>query len=75
LIRAYRREPRLVITAGAEGRTNLPSLSVLGGKQLPVPLGDDFDVAVGHLDRGLVVDRLSPAFRFRALGMRVCVSV
>jgi hypothetical protein len=37
----------------AHGRT-----SVLGGKQLPVPLGDDFDGAVGHLHRGLIVDRV-----------------
>src|SRR4051812_26007266 len=27
-----------------------------GGEQLPVPLGDDLYSAVGHLDRGLVVD-------------------
>ncbi|HEY1624810.1 MAG TPA: DUF2461 family protein [Streptosporangiaceae bacterium] len=30
----------------------------LGGKQLPVPLGDDFDGAVGHFDGGLVVNRV-----------------
>ena len=29
-----------------------------GGEQLPVPLGDDFDVAVDHSYRGLVVDRV-----------------
>jgi hypothetical protein len=29
-----------------------------GGEQLPVPLGDDFDGAVGHLDRGLIVNRI-----------------
>src|SRR5215472_232795 len=32
--------------------------SASGGEELPVPLGDDFDVAVGHLDGGLVVDRV-----------------
>jgi hypothetical protein len=34
------------------------SLSVLGGKQLPVPLGDDFDRPVGHFDGGLIVNRV-----------------
>src|SRR5262245_61492425 len=29
-----------------------------GGQLLPMPLGDDFDVAVGHLDGSLVVDRV-----------------
>ena len=29
-----------------------------GGKQLPVPLGDDFDGAVDHFDGGLIVDRV-----------------
>ena len=29
-----------------------------GGKQLPVPLGDDFDGAVDHLDGGLIVNRV-----------------
>src|ERR1700683_1169970 len=47
------------VSAGkAKDRTNLLSLSVLGGKQLPVSLGDDFDGAVGYLDGGLVVDRV-----------------
>src|SRR5262249_2022167 len=32
---------------------------VLGGKQLPVPLGDDLDGAVDHFDGGLIVDRVS----------------
>jgi hypothetical protein len=32
--------------------------AVLGGKQLPVPLGDDLDGAVGHLHRGLIIDRV-----------------
>src|SRR5258708_36757872 len=26
-----------------------------GGEKLPVPLGDDFDAAVGHFDGGLIV--------------------
>ena len=39
-------------------RANPLSLSVLGDKQLPVPLGDDFDGAVGHFDGGLIVDRV-----------------
>src|SRR5262245_14806843 len=30
-------------------------------EQLPVPLGDDFDAAVGHFDGGLVVDRVRGA--------------
>ena len=29
-----------------------------GGKQLPVPLGDDFDAAVDHFYGGLIVDRV-----------------
>jgi hypothetical protein len=29
-----------------------------GGEQLPVSLGDDFDAAVDHSYRGLVVDRV-----------------
>ena len=37
----------------AQGRTSL-----LLGKQLPVPLGNDFDDAIGHLHRGLIVDRV-----------------
>ena len=37
-------------------RANPLSISALGGKQLPVPLGDDFDGAVGHLDGGLIVN-------------------
>src|SRR5947209_17817656 len=28
------------------------------GKQLPVPLGDDFGGTVNHLDGGLIVDRV-----------------
>src|SRR4051812_27975689 len=36
-------------------RTNAVPL-VSGGKQLPVPLGDDFDSAVDHADGGLIVD-------------------
>src|SRR5262249_54252578 len=32
--------------------------SALRAEELPVPLGDDFDVAVGHLDGSLVVDRV-----------------
>jgi hypothetical protein len=40
-------------------RANPLTIEVPGGKQPPVPLGDDFDVdTVGHLDRGLVVDRV-----------------
>jgi GNAT superfamily N-acetyltransferase len=31
---------------------------VFGGKQFPVPLGDDFDGVVDHFDGGLVVDRV-----------------
>src|SRR6185437_529342 len=27
-----------------------------GRKELPVPLGDDFDLTVGHFDRALIVD-------------------
>jgi hypothetical protein len=34
------------------------AVSVLGGKQLPVPLGNDFDGAVSHFDGGLIVDRV-----------------
>jgi hypothetical protein len=30
----------------------------LEGKQLPVPLGDDFDGAVSHLYGGLVINRV-----------------
>jgi hypothetical protein len=30
------------------------------GKQLPVPLGDDFDGAVDDFDGGLIVDRIPP---------------
>src|SRR6185503_219225 len=33
-----------------------PTLLALGREQLPGPLGDDLDGAIGHLDRGLVVD-------------------
>jgi len=40
-------------------RANPLSLSVLGVKQLPVPLGDDFDGAVGHFYGGLIVNRVS----------------
>src|SRR5437763_7048675 len=31
------------------------------GKQLPVPLGDDFDGAVDDFDGGLIVDRIAGA--------------
>ena len=37
----------------AQGHTCL-----LLGKQLPVPLGNDFDGAIGHLHRSLIVDRV-----------------
>src|SRR5205809_521142 len=33
-------------------------LSVLRGEQFPMPLGNDFDGAVGHFDGGLIVDRV-----------------
>jgi hypothetical protein len=33
-------------------------LRALGVQQLSVPLGDDFDVAVDHVDGGLIVDRV-----------------
>jgi hypothetical protein len=33
-------------------------LSVLGGEQFPVPLGDDFDGTIGHFDGGLIVNRV-----------------
>src|SRR4029077_11839298 len=39
-------------------RTHLLSVSVLGGEQLPVPLGDDFGGAVGHFEGGLIVNRI-----------------
>jgi hypothetical protein len=32
--------------------------STLGGNQLPMPLGDDFDGVVGHLHGGLIVNRV-----------------
>ncbi len=41
-----------------QSRANPLSLMVLGGEQPPVPFGDDLDGAVGHLDGGLVVDRV-----------------
>jgi hypothetical protein len=51
-------------------RANPLSLSILGCKQLPAPLGDDFDGAVGHFYGGLIVNRVrrhwqprSPFFR------------
>jgi hypothetical protein len=37
-----------------QGRTSVSSL--LLGHQLPVPLGDDGDLAVNHLDGGLIVN-------------------
>jgi hypothetical protein len=33
----------------------------VGLTQLPVAFGDDFDIAVGDLDRGLIVDHVSRA--------------
>ena len=30
----------------------------IGGEQLPVPLGDDFDRVVDHFYGGLIVDRV-----------------
>jgi hypothetical protein len=38
---------------------------VLRDKQLPVPLGDDFDVAARHFDGGLIIDRV---YRHRQSG-------
>jgi hypothetical protein len=35
------------------------SLLVPGGKELPVPLGDDFDGTIGQFDGGLIVDRVA----------------
>jgi hypothetical protein len=35
-----------------------PEQLVSGGKQLPVPLGDAFDGAVGHFNGGLIVNRV-----------------
>src|SRR5205809_8018436 len=45
------------------GTTQISAAKARGarGEQLPVPLGNDFDGAVGHLDGGLVVDRIRPA--------------
>ncbi len=40
------------------GESTLVQVSVLGREQFPVPLGDDFDGAVDHLDGGLIVDRV-----------------
>jgi hypothetical protein len=42
----------------AGARTAHGRSGVLGGKQLPAPLGDDFDGAIGHFDGGLIVDRV-----------------
>ena len=39
-------------------RANPLRLSVLGVKQLPVPLRNDFDGAVGHFYGGLIVNRV-----------------
>ena len=51
---------------------------MLGGKQLPVPLGDDLDGAVGHFDGGLIVNRVPrhrhvpapPGLAYAAVGMQ-----
>jgi len=43
---------------GQRSRANLLNLLVLGRKQLPVPLGDDFDGAVGHFYGRLIVNRV-----------------
>src|SRR6266496_1475300 len=33
-------------------------LSILGGEQFPVPLGDDFDCTIGHFDGALIINRV-----------------
>ena len=55
-------ERRHLETSRSRGRARVsPGRSTrfwAGGEQLPVSLGDDFDVAVDHSYRGLVVDRV-----------------
>src|SRR5438874_12745443 len=46
------------ITHGAEHGTSRICLLPGWGEQLPVPLGDDVDGAVDHLDGGLIVNRV-----------------
>jgi hypothetical protein len=46
------------------------SLSALWGKQLPVPLGDDFDGAAGHFYGGLIVNRVRRHWYWRPLFLR-----
>jgi hypothetical protein len=46
-------------SAAAESRLRPTALELVSGdKQLPVPLGDDFDGAVAHFDGGLIVNRI-----------------
>src|SRR6266576_2773724 len=64
-------------SASRSGRMTTPSatcgdgLLVSGGKQLPVPFGDDLDGTISHLDGGLIVNRV-PRHRHPG-GPRFCV--
>jgi hypothetical protein len=45
-------------SSGQRSRANPLRISALAGKELPVALGDDFDIAVGHFYGGLIVKRV-----------------
>jgi hypothetical protein len=51
-------EIRVIINDGSHLKSETLSKHCLRGKQLPMPLGDDFDSAVNDFDGDLIVHRV-----------------
>ena len=74
-----RARTRAALQPSLPGRTTRAPLAsgvrLSGAQQFPVPLGDDFNCAIGHLDGGLIVDRVrrrrSPGGPDFCVGQRV----